>query len=118
MPAHKYLCIHRSSTDRSAGDPAPRPSPAQMQEMFAAWNAWKERFKGNIVDMGSKLAASGRVATSAGVSDGPFVEAKELVGGYMILAADSYEEALAVVQAGPGMLPPGSHIEIRELAGH
>jgi hypothetical protein len=89
-----------------------------MQDMFAAWNAWKEKFKANILDMGSKLAPTGRVASGTGVTDGPFVEAKEIVGGYMILTAESYDEALEVVREGPGMLAPGAQIEIRELVGY
>jgi hypothetical protein len=48
--------------------------------------------------------------------DGPFVEAKEIVGGYMIVTAASFEEALAVAQESPGVYRPGSQIEIREIA--
>jgi len=115
MPTQKYLCIHRSSTDRSSTGPSSKPSPAQMQEMLGAWNAWKEKFKANIVDLGGKLKGGGKIASASGVTDGPFVEAKEIVGGFMILTADSYEQALEVVREGPGFLSPGSHIEIREI---
>jgi hypothetical protein len=86
-----------------------------MQEMFATWNAWKEKFKASILDMGGKLKPTGKVVTTSGVSDGPFVEAKEIVGGYMIIAAESYEGALEVLREGPGMVGPGARIEIREL---
>ena len=47
--------------------------------------------------------------------DGPFVEAKEIVGGYMIVAADSYEQALEVAQGRSGDGVPGARIEIREI---
>jgi hypothetical protein len=93
-----------------------KPSPAQMQEMFAAFNVWKEKFKANILDIGSKLKASGKVVTASGVTDGPFAEAKEIVAGFMILAADDYEGAVAVVKAMPGMQMPGACVEIREMA--
>ena len=107
----KYLCIQRSV-------PAKRepPSPAQMQDMFAVFNAWKEKFKENIVDMGGKLKPGGKIATASGVSDGPFVEAKEIVGGYMIVVAESYERALDVAREGPGVMMPGSSVEIREIS--
>ena len=49
--------------------------------MFAAYNAWKEKFKEEILDMGDKLNSGGRMVTASGVADGPFVEARELVGG-------------------------------------
>ena len=60
MPSKKYLLLHRSSTE-----PREPPSPAQMQEMFAVWTAWKEKFKDNILDMGGKLGPSGKVLTRA-----------------------------------------------------
>jgi hypothetical protein len=111
MPTQKYLVIHRSTP----GTREP-PSPAQMQEMYAAFNAWKEKFKTNILDMGGKLKAGGKVLTPSGVVDGPFVEAKEIVGGFMVVAADNYDRALEVARECPGLLSPGSSIEIREIA--
>src|SRR5262249_22209911 len=92
------------------------PSPARMQEMFAIWNAWKEKFQHNVVDMGGKLRPGGKVLTASGALDGPFVEAKEIVGGYMIVAADSYARRLEMAQELFGMMGPGTRIEIRELA--
>jgi hypothetical protein len=111
MPSHKYLFLHRSPVDQQP------PSPAKMQEMFAAFTAWKQRFEANILDMGGKLGPGGRVVTAAGVVDGPFVEAKEIVGGYMIVTAGSYDEALAVAQGMLGMMAPGARIEIRQMGG-
>ena len=111
MPSQRYLFLHRGPIDQQP------PSPAKMQEMFAVFNAWKEKFKDNIVDMGGKLGASGKVFTASGVVDGPFVEAKEIVGGYMIVTAESYEGALEVARGMSGMLSPGARIEIREMSG-
>src|SRR4051812_37846234 len=53
-----------------------KPSPAQMQEMFAAFKQWKEKFKANILDMGSKLKSSGKLVTASGVTDGPLLLAR------------------------------------------
>jgi hypothetical protein len=107
----KYLLLQRSPV---GGEP---PSPARMQEMFAVWNAWKEKFKDNIVDMGAKLKPGGRVVSSAGAMDGPFVEAKEIVGGYMIITADNYDRAVEAATEMMGMMMPGAGIEVREMAG-
>jgi hypothetical protein len=110
----KYLCIQRSTTDRKRE----KPSPTQMQEMYAAFNAWKDKFKANIADMGGQLKSSGgKVVSTSGISDGPFVEAKEIVGGFMIVVADSYDEAVEVASGCPGLIAPGSSCEIRELSG-
>ena len=110
MSTQKYLCMYRSAPSQN------KPSPAQMQEMFAAFNQWKEKFKANIVDMGSKLKPSGKVVAPSGVTDGPYAEAKEIVGGFMIIAADDYDGAVTVVKAMPMLQSPGACVEIREMA--
>jgi hypothetical protein len=115
MPHRKYLFLQRSMTGNQTGSQQ-QPSPAQMQEMYAAFNAWKEKFKDNILDMGGKLMPTGKVVTTSGATDGPFVESKEIVGGYMLVSAESVERALDVAKAMP-MLMPGASIEIREVAG-
>jgi len=114
MPTKKYICIQRSP--HRTGEPLSPPSPAQMQEMFASFNAWKDKYKDNIVDMGGKLMPGGKILSAAGVTDGPFVEVKEIVGGFMIIAADSLELALDVAQESPGLMSSGSSIEVRELS--
>ena len=113
MPNRKYLFLQRSQYGQEQRQ---QPSPAQMQEMYAAFNAWKEKFKENILDMGGKLMPAGTVVTTSGATDGPFVEAKEIVGGYMFVTAESLERAQQVASEMP-MLMPGSSIEIREVAG-
>jgi hypothetical protein len=112
MPNRKYLCLHR----RVPGE-RQQPSPAQMQEMQTTFNAWKEKYKANILDMGGGLKPGGKVLTASGVTDGPFAEAKEIVGGYMLVAAESFDRALEVARESPGLMMPGSSIEIREVAG-
>ena len=113
MTTKKYMCIQRSPR---TPEPAAPPSPAQMQEMFASFSAWKDKYKDNIVDMGGKLMPGGKILSVAGVTDGPFVEIKEIVGGFMIIAADSLELALEVARQSPGLMSPGASIEVRELS--
>jgi len=83
--------------------------------MFAAFNEWKTKFQDNFIDMGGRLNEGGKVVTSEGASDGPFVEAKEIVGGYMIITAETEEEAIEVARQSPGVMMPGSSVEIREI---
>ena len=110
MPKQKYLCIQRSLPGKGE-----RPSPAQMEEMYAKFNAWRENFQENILDIGGKLGA-GRIVTSQGATDGPFVEAKEVIGGYMIVSAESMEQAVEVARQSPGVAMPGSSVEVREIS--
>lgn len=113
MPKKNYLCIQRSpKSDGQAKSEA--PSPADMEKMYARFNEWKEKFADNILDMGGKLG-EGSVATSQGSTDGPFVETKEIAGGYMIVTADSLAEAVDVAANSPGVWAPGSSVEVREI---
>lgn len=109
----KYLCIRRNQPLQSRE--GQKPSPAQMDEMYAKFNDWKAKFQQNIVDMGGKLNRSGKILTSEGAIDGPLVEAKEIVGGFMILAAKNLEEAMEVARECPGAVMPGGSLEIREI---
>jgi hypothetical protein len=112
-PTQKYLFIHRSEL-KAMPSQEQRPSPEQMQQMMIKWNAWKEKFKDNIVDWGDKLKPGGKIVSATSVSDGPFVEAKEIIGGFMIVTAESLEAAVVIAQEMPA--GPGARIEIREMA--
>ena len=113
MSKQNYLCIQRSQPGQPGKGEA--PSPAQMEEMYAKFNAWKEKFQKNIVDIGGKLGG-GKIVTLEGATDGPFVEAKEVIGGYMIVSAESMEEAVDVARQSPGVWMPGSSVEVREIS--
>ena len=106
----RYLCLQRSLPCGGAE----KPSPTQMQEMSALFGAWQEKFKDNLVDMGGKLGA-GRLVTSESATDGPFVEVKKLVGGYMIVVAETLDEAIEVACGCPGLVSPGSGVEVVEI---
>lgn len=108
----KYLCIQRSQNTQPGN--RSKPSPSEMQAMYAKFNAWMEKFKENLVDMGGKLGA-GKVVTADGAKDGPFAETKEIIGGYMIVSAKSLDEAMEVASACPGLVGPGSGVEVREI---
>ena len=109
MPSQKYLCIQRSASGE-----CPPPSPDQMQAMMADFQAWMQKYQANIVDMGGKLGG-GSVVSAKGATDGPYMEAKEVIGGYMIISADSLEEANQVAQESPGTGMPGSSVEVRAI---
>jgi hypothetical protein len=110
----KYLCLQRSLP--GGGGDGERPSPAQMQAMYAKFDEWRARFHNELVDLGGRLGA-GRLVVSGPTPDGPFVEVKELVGGYMIVSAASLEEACGIARECPGVVRPGSGIEVFEILG-
>lgn len=110
----KYLCLQRSLS-KGVGE---KPSSSEMQAMYAKFGAWSQKFQKNLADMGGKLG-EGKLVTkeSAPDSDGPFVEIKELVGGYMVVEADSLEEAVQVARECPGLVSAGSGVEVIEIHG-
>lgn len=108
----KYLCLQRNLPGGET--PPEKPSPARMQAMYAKFNEWREKFQENLIDLGGKLGA-GRVATAEPTPDGPLVEVKELVGGYMIVLAGSLDEALRIARECPGLVRPGSGVEVIEI---
>jgi hypothetical protein len=108
----KYLCLQRSLP---GGDSSmEKPSPAQMQGMYEQFNAWREKFQENLVDLGGRLG-TGRVALPDPAPDGPLVEMKELVGGYMIVSASDLNAAIEVARQCPGLVRPGSGVEVIEI---
>ena len=106
----KYLCLQRS-----ASGPCEPPKPEEMQRMMERFREWSQKFQREIVDMGGRLGAGGHVVSATGVTDGPFAETKEMLGGFMIVEADSIELALQVVRESPGVMGPGSSVEVREI---
>jgi hypothetical protein len=108
----KFLLIYRDSAQ-----PQEAPSPEQMQQFLAMWGGWFKKFETQILDGGDALQPTGRVLQPGGVvTDGPYVEAKEMLGGYSVIQADDYDAAVAVARECPIALIGGA-IEIREFAG-
>lgn len=113
MSNKTYMCILRSES----GD-CEKSSPSEMELMFAKYQEWQEKFSDNIVDMGNKLESNGSVVRLSGVKDGPFIELKEIIGGFMTISTASLDEAIAVIQASPMVADPKVSIEIREICPH
>ncbi|MBK8238914.1 MAG: hypothetical protein IPK74_25605 [Deltaproteobacteria bacterium] len=107
----KYLCLQRTLP---GGANAPqKPSPSEMQAMYAKFNEWRAQFEQQLTDPGGRLG-TGQLVTSQ-PPDGPFIEVKEIVGGYMIVSADTIDEAVQIARACPGLVRPGSGVEVIEI---
>ena len=92
------------------------PTPEQ-QKVYADIFKWFETNGSRIVDGGAELQPT-RTATTirhpngkATVMDGPFIEAKESVGGYTIFELPDREAAIALAKTWPGHA-----VEVRSLA--
>ncbi len=111
----KFLLILRGDPDAWRHQP-----PEQIQQLISRFEGWAGRLMGEsrFLD-GKKLAdGEGRVLLREGatvrVTDGPFGETKDLVGGFHLLEADSYEHAVELCRDHPELSIDGS-VEIRRL---
>jgi hypothetical protein len=110
----KFLLIYRESTESR-----PKPSPEEMQALQTAWYAWMQEFSSAILPGGDGLKRTGRLVKAGLVSDGPYVEAKEVIASFGVIEADNYDAALAIALACPGGKPDSCQtIEIRQMAGY
>src|SRR5262245_3778623 len=105
----KFLFIYRQSTA-----PRAQPSPEEMQALAGQWYAWMQKFAASIAG-GDGLKPSGRLVKAGIVTDGPYVEAKEVIASFSIIQADNYDAAVAIARECPGDC---NAIEIREMGGY
>jgi hypothetical protein len=98
---------------------ATRLSPAQREEVVAEWARWFERLmKEGRCTGGHPLHDEAMIVSRKNgrvVTDGPFVETKEAIGGYFYLRVAGMEEALEIAKECPG-LEHGCVVEIRPVA--
>ena len=92
-------------------------SPEQTQKVSEDWMAWFKRLneQGKAV-AGHPLGFEGKNVSGKNrtVTDGPFAEAKEAIGGYFMLDVATMDEAVAIAQQCPG-LPYGAKVEVRPV---
>jgi hypothetical protein len=93
-------------------------SPEQMQASMQRWQDWISDMaqKGQFVG-GHPLTAEGKVLSGPGkkLTDGPFMEGKEIVGGYVIVQATDISEAVQMSESCPMLEAPSGTVEIREI---
>ena len=93
-------------------------SPEEKQKVTDEWMAWFKRLteQGKAV-AGNPLEREGKVVSGNNriVSDGPFAESKEAIGGYFLLDVPTMDEALVIAKECPG-LPYGVKVEVRPVA--
>lgn len=92
-------------------------SPEAIQAEIQKWNDWI----GGIAAQGKMISAEGLYPTGKTVSgsnhfitDGPFTEGKEIIGGFMILTADSIDEAVELSKGCP-IYDSEGRVEVREV---
>jgi len=111
----EFIYLYRTSeADRRAA-----MSAEHAQQSMQAWLAWMRGLeaKGHIKNPGNPLGTEGRVVRGQAktVTDGPFVEIKDLVLGYTVIEAKNFDEAVELAAGCPMLAGEGS-VEIRPVA--
>jgi hypothetical protein len=94
-------------------------SKEEMQALQKKWHDWAGGIaaQGKLASNGPRLALEGKVLKAGGViTDGPFVEIREMLGSFIIVKADSLEEATTLAHGCPALDANGS-VEIRPIFG-
>jgi hypothetical protein len=91
-------------------------TPEQLQENIKQWQDWI----GGIASQGkfvgtNQLGFEGKTLKPAGVvTDGPYAEVKEIIGGYVIVKTGNLDEAMALAEGCPILLI-GGNVEVRDI---
>lgn len=107
----KYMFLFRGGMNM------PAASPEEIQAYMMKWTQWMQELtkKGKML-AGEPLDPPGKVLTgkSRKVTDGPFAEGKELVGGYIIVEVSGMDEAVELSKDCPIFEQEGS-LEVRPI---
>jgi len=106
-----FLLLFRKSTD-----PRDQPSPADMQAGYMQWKAWMEKHAKEILEQppprsGAKPGGASAVCRAGAVTDGPYAEGKEVVGGWSFVEVESFAHAVEIAKEVP-MFPSVEILEI------
>jgi hypothetical protein len=104
----EYLLLSRGQWDRD------KP-PQEIQAAIDAFYIWHERLvaEGKF-KVGQRLAVDGKMVSRSGITDGPYAEAKEVIGGYWFIVAGSLQEAADIAAQNP-CLACGLAYEVRPI---
>jgi len=107
-PLSEYLVLSRGQWDKNV-------SAQEIQTAIDKFYAWHDRLvgEGKMV-AGQRLAREGKIVSKDSVKDGPFAEAKEVIGGYWLILATNLEEAAKIAAENP-CLACGLAFEIRPI---
>ena len=95
---------------------AEKPSAEQMQAMMKQWQTWITGLAatGNYSGTNRLLPEGKTIKPGNVITDGPYPEAREVLGGYLLVKANSLDEAVEMAKGCPN-LAYGGNVEIRAV---
>src|SRR5262245_6055728 len=108
----QFLYLYRST---EAARQEAMGTPERAQQSMQRWVRWMQDLesKGHLKDRGQPLDRSGKVVRGQqkSVVDGPYTEAKDLVGGFSIVEARDIDQAVELSRGCP-ILDGGGSVEV------
>jgi hypothetical protein len=92
-------------------------TPKEMEALAKKWQDWISGIgaQGKLCSNGTRLAPEGKVLKEGGViTDGPFVEIRERLGGFIVVKADSLDDAITLAHGCP-TIEIGGSVEVRAI---
>ena len=93
-------------------------SPERMQQSMQRWMAWFKELaeKGHVKNQGHPLELAGKLVKGSqkAVVDGPFAEAKDVIGGYTLIEAKDLDQAVELSKGCPILEVEGA-VEVRPV---
>lgn len=108
-----FVYLFRSTADQQH---EAMGTPEAAQQSLQTWLAWIRELEanGHLKDPGQPLDRGGKVVRGKAVTDGPFVEAKDMVLGFIIVQARDMEQAVELAAGCPIAIRGGS-VEVRPV---
>jgi len=92
-------------------------SPEQSEKVMQKWMTWMKELadRGHMIQRGQPLEETGKVVRrDKSVTDGPFAEAKDVVGGFTLVSAKDLSQAAELAKACP-IFDNGGFVEVRPV---
>jgi hypothetical protein len=93
-------------------------SPDEMQSMMQHWQNWMGSIaaQNKLADSGNRLGSNGNTLQPGNViTNGPYAEIKEIITGYIIIRAESIDEAAEMAKGCPLVVGGGGQVEVRNI---
>ena len=112
----EFMLVFRGSMQNE--EAFARQTPEQMKAEMTKWQSWMGGIaqQGKLVG-GQPLHPQGKVLKGIAqkLTDGPFIEGKDIVGGYLIIKANDINDAVAISRGCPSLTSDSGSVEVREI---
>jgi hypothetical protein len=111
----EYVFLYRSTNETHR---EVHGTPERFQQQMVKWRAWFKEMtdQGRLKSIGQPLERSGKVVGGKArtITDGPYAETKDIVGGFSIVEAKDIDQALTLASGCP-ILDVGGFVEVRPV---